>query len=128
MTLSNAMRISSTGMTAERFRMDVISSNIANANSMRTPDQDAYRRQMVILSGNESGVTIERIMQDASPLRMVQEPGNPFADANGYVFYSNVNPVYEMIDMIGATRAYEANVAAFKSAKGMLRAALTIGQ
>ena len=122
------MRISSTGMTAERFRMDVISSNIANANSMRTADQDAYRRQMVILSGNESGVTIERIMQDASPLRMVQEPGNPFADANEYVFYSNVNPVYEMIDMIGATRAYEANVAAFKSAKGMLRAALTIGQ
>ncbi|MCH7904075.1 MAG: flagellar basal body rod protein FlgC [Armatimonadetes bacterium] len=128
MTLSNAMRISSTGMTAERFRMDVISSNIANANSMRTADQDAYRRQMVILSGNEFGVTIERILQDASPLRMVQEPGNPLADADGYVFYSNVNPVYEMIDMIGATRAYEANVAAFKSAKGMLRAALTIGQ
>ena len=128
MTLSNAMRISSTGMTAERFRMDVISSNIANANSMRTADQDAYRRRMVILSGNESGVTIERIIQDGSPLRMVQEPGNPLADADGYVFYSNVNPVYEMIDMIGATRAYEANIAAFKSAKGMLRAALTIGQ
>ena len=128
MTLSNAMRISSTGMTSERFRMDVISSNIANANSMRTADQDAYRRQMVILSGDESGVTIQRIMQDASPLRMVQDPGNPLADADGYVFYSNVNPVYEMIDMIGATRAYEANIAAFKSAKGMLRAALTIGQ
>jgi flagellar basal-body rod protein FlgC len=126
-TLSQAMRASSTGLAAERFRMDVISTNIANANSMRTNDQDAYRRQIVILSGDESGVKIDRIANDLSELRKEHEPGNPNANSAGDVFYTNVKPIYEMVDMIGATRAYEANVAAFNSAKGMLRSALTIG-
>ena len=127
MTLSRAMRASSTGLTAERFRMDVISTNIANANSIRTHDKDAYHRQMVVLSGDENGVHIERLMQDPRELRKEHDPGNPFADAEGFVYYSNVQPISEMVDMIGATRAYEANVAAFNAAKGMLRSALSIG-
>ncbi|HXH62205.1 MAG TPA: flagellar basal body rod protein FlgC [Fimbriimonadaceae bacterium] len=127
MTLSQAMRASSTGMTAERFRMDVISTNIANANSIQTTDHDAYRRQVVILSGNDRGVRIERLANDMSELRRESEPGNPNADKDGFVYYSNVKPINEMVNMISATRAYEANVAAFNSSKGMLRSALTIG-
>jgi flagellar basal-body rod protein FlgC len=127
MTLSQAMRASSTGLTAERFRMDVISTNIANANSIQTKDRAAYRRQVVVLTGNDSGVRIERIAQDMSDLITKFEPGNPEADGEGKVYYANVQPIAEMVDMIGATRAYEANVAAFNSAKGMLRSALTIG-
>jgi flagellar basal-body rod protein FlgC len=127
MTLSQAMRSSSSGLTAERFRMDVISTNIANANSMRTKDQDAYRRQVVVLTGDNSGVRIERVAPDMSDLRREIDPTNPNANEKGEVFFTNVNPVKEMVDMIGATRAYEANVAAFNSAKGMLRSALTIG-
>jgi flagellar basal-body rod protein FlgC len=127
MTLSQAMRASSTGLTAERFRMDVISTNIANSNSIQTKDRPAYRRQVVVLTGDDNGVRIERIAQDMSDLITKIEPGNPNANADGEVFYANVQPIAEMIDMIGATRAYEANVAAFNSAKGMLRSALTIG-
>jgi flagellar basal-body rod protein FlgC len=127
MTLSQAMRASSSGLTAERFRMDVISTNIANANSMRTKDADAYRRQIVVLSGDNSGVRIEQILPDQSPLRREIDPTNPNANEKGEVFYTNINPVAEMVDMIGATRAYEANVAAFNSAKGMMRSALSIG-
>ena len=127
MTLSQAMRASSTGLTAERFRMDVISTNIANANSIQTKDRPAYRRQVVVLTGDDNGVRIERIAQDMSDLITKIEPGNPNANADGEVFYANVRPIAEMVDMIGATRAYEANVAAFNSAKGMLRSALTIG-
>ena len=128
MTLSQAMRASSTGLTAERFRMDVISTNIANANSMRTKGKEAYRRQVVVLSGDESGVKIERIANDMSDLRREIEPGNPEADAEGFVYYTNVEPITEMVDMISASRAYEANVASFNSAKGMLKSALTIGE
>ena len=122
------MRASSSGLAAERFRMDVISTNIANANSISTPDAEAYRRQFVIFSGDENGVRIERLVQDLSDLRREMDPGNPYADADGFVYYSNVSPITEMVDMIGATRSYEANIAAFNSAKGMLRSALTIGE
>lgn len=121
------MRASSTGLSAERFRMDVISNNIANANSISTPDKEAYRRQFVIFSGDQNGVKIEQLVEDTGELRKEMDPGNPFSDAEGYVYYSNVKPIHEMVDMIGATRSYEANIAAFNSAKGMLRAALTIG-
>jgi flagellar basal-body rod protein FlgC len=128
MTLNGAMRLSASGLSAERFRMDVISSNLANANSVQTPDQDAYRRRIVVLEGGPDGVQIGRIDQDTGDLRKVSEPGNPLADADGFVYYSNVDPLKEMVDMISASRAYEANIAAFNSARGMVRSALTIGK
>ena len=128
MTLNQIMKLSSSGMVAERARMDVVSANIANANSMRTPTQDAYHRQMVMLESGSDGVKVQKIVQDPSPLRAVSEPGHPFADANGMVYYSNVDPVYEMVNLMSASRAYEANVAAFNSAKGMIRAAFQIGK
>lgn len=128
MSLSQAMKISSTGLFAERFRLDVISTNIANANSISTPGQEAFRRQMVVLMGDGDGVRVAGTRQDPTELRAVYEPEHPMSDATGHVYYSNVDPVKEMIDMLSATRAYEANIAAFNSAKSMMRSAMGIGQ
>lgn len=128
MSLNSAMRISATGLTAERFRMDVISVNIANANSSRVNGKEPYRRRDVELLGDANGVKISRIVEDRGPFVAKFEPGNPNADAEGMVLYSNVEPVSEMVNMLGASRAYEANIAAFNTAKGMIRSALTIGK
>lgn len=127
-TLSAAMRASSSGLTAERFRMDVISSNIANANSTGVNGRDPYRRREVVLQGGEDGVRIMAIIQDRAPFRIEHDPSHPNADADGNVRYSNVEPIGEMVNMLGASRAYEANIAAFNSAKGMIKSALTIGK
>ncbi len=128
MNLFSAMRSSASGLAAERFRMDVISGNIANANSVSGKDKEAYRRHTVELIGTPDGVKIGRVNMDSSPLREEVDPSNPNADQRGIVRYSNVNPITEMVDMLGASRAYEANVAAFNSAKGMVKAALSIGR
>ena len=122
------MRISASGLSTERFRLDVISSNIANANSVGVNGQDPYRRRDVSVIGGPDGVSIGGVVEDQSPFRVVHEPGNPNANAQGNVSYSNVEPVQEMVNMMGASRAYEANVAAFNSAKGMINSALTIGK
>jgi flagellar basal-body rod protein FlgC len=129
MNLNSSLRISASGLAAERFRMDVISSNIANANTMKVGGQDPYRRRDVVLVGGSQGVTIARIVEDQSPFRQVVDRDNPNADPEtGIVTYSNVEPVMEMVNMISASRAYEANIAAFNSAKGMIRSALSIGK
>lgn len=131
MPISGAMRIAASGMTAERFRMDVISSNIANANSMQVKGgPEPYRRRDVVLQGDVNGVKIVGVVQEPieqRPFRQVYDPGNPNA-VDGYVNYTNVEPVYEMVNMMSASRAYEANVAAFNSAKSMMRSALNIGR
>lgn len=129
------MRISAAGLTAERFRMDVISSNLSNANTTRQLDangvvvQEAYRRRVVSMSTSAEGPEIIAVSQDRSPLREQFDPGNPNADRRtGKVTYSNVQPIEEMVNMISASRAYEANLQAFNSARGMMRSALRIGQ
>jgi len=132
------------GMTAERLRMDVISNNIANANTTRTAQGGAYRRQMVVfqsrtenspfnqilahnLESAGNGVRVVGIIKDESPLRKVYDPNHPDANQDGYVDMPNVNVVAEMVDMITATRAYEANVTAVNAAKNMALKALEIG-
>jgi flagellar basal-body rod protein FlgC len=127
-TLTNSMRVSASGLNAERFRMDVISSNIANANSMKIDGKDPYRRRDVELMGDINGVKITRIVEDKRPFRVEYDPTHPNADSKGIVTYSNIEPINEMVDMISAGRAYEANIAAFNSAKGMIRSALSIGK
>jgi flagellar basal-body rod protein FlgC len=122
------MQVSSSGLAAERFRMDVISSNIANANTMRVNGQDPYRRRDVALTGGPDGVQVTGVVEDQAPFRTVSDPNNPNADKNGMVTYSNVEPVMEMVNMISASRAYEANIAAFNSTKGMVKDALNIGR
>ena len=127
-TLTNSMRVSASGLNAERFRMEVVSANIANANSMKVAGKDPYRRRDVELMGNVDGVKITRIVEDMRPFRVEYDPANPNADKQGKVTFSNVEPINEMVDMISAGRAYEANIAAFNSAKGMIRSALSIGK
>ena len=128
MNLNTALRISSSGLAAQRFRMDVISANIANANTMRVGNQDPYRGRDVVLTGNENGVQVAQIVQDQRDFRVVIDPSNPNADAEHKVYYSNVDPLEQMVNMMSASRAYEANIAAFNSAKGMMKAALSIGK
>lgn len=139
--------ISASALTAERLRMDVISNNIANANTTRTPEGGPYIRQRVVFAprfdatpafaplmatmtpdGLPVGVRATAIQKDPAPPKMVFDPGHPDANAEGYVAYPNVNVVNEMVDMISATRAYEANITAFNATKSMALQALSIGK
>ena len=141
----DSMNVSASALTAERFRMDVISKNIANANVTRTANGGPYRRQMVVFQpGDErpfseylneasknrvsGGVKVAGIIEDTTPFKEVYDPSHPDADAKGYVKMPNVDIMAEMIDMITATRAYEANVTAINNTKTMAMKALEIGR
>jgi flagellar basal-body rod protein FlgC len=128
----DALRISASGMSAERLRMDVIASNIANADTTQGPDGQPYQRKQVVLRASQSfdevldGVEVAAIADDPSPPRRVYDPGHPEADAEGYVTLPNVSPITEMTDLIGASRSYEANVTAMNAAKQMFTRTLDI--
>ncbi|MDX9872659.1 MAG: flagellar basal body rod protein FlgC [Clostridia bacterium] len=148
MNLFKAMKISASGLSAERLRMDVISSNIANANSTRSAEGGAYRRQVALLSSVKEqavhfksmfknalgkkeemgGVRVVSIIEDPSPLKSVYDPSHPDANAEGYVEYPNVDMMKEMVEMITASRAYEANVTVLNSTKSMALKTLEIGK
>jgi flagellar basal-body rod protein FlgC len=134
MGLISTLRVSASGLSAERLRMDLIADNLANANTTRTPDGQPYRRKVAIFAPiaptphMPGGVRVVQIAQDPSPPRMVYDPSHPDADANGYVAYPNVDIVHEMVDMITASRAYEANIQAFNAAKDMFLRTLDIGR
>ncbi len=154
MSMFTGIDASASGLTAERLRMDVISNNIANANTTRTPQGGAYRRRYVVFEPRElqdsqtfagyltgainrkrdrlrtagKGVRAVRIEEDTTPGPLVYDPGNPDANAQGYLERPNVNAVAEMVDMITASRAYEANVTAINAAKSMANKAMNIGQ
>ncbi|MCD6460346.1 flagellar basal body rod protein FlgC [bacterium] len=133
------MDISASGLSAERARMNVISNNLANANTTHGPGGKPFIRKMVVfreilsdavdednITGN--GVEVMDIVDSKEPLRKIFDPSHPDADENGMVAYPNVNPVEEMVDIITASRAYEANIAAFNAAKAMANKALELGQ
>lgn len=130
--------ISASGIFAQRVRMDIIANNIANAESTRTADGEPYRRQTVSFralyedaAGRQvvpAGVCVDGIFEDPTDYRLVYDPGHPDADASGYVKMPNVNVVEEMVDMVSATRAYEANVAALNAAKSMISTAIELGR
>lgn len=143
MGMFDSMRVSASGLSAERLRMDVIAQNLANANTTRGPDGQPYRRREVVFqsqaqpmthspgatevkSNQLQGVKAVAIVEDSSPLRAVYDPSHPDADENGYTYLPNVNPVTEMVDLTTATRAYEANVTAMNAAKTMATRALDI--
>ncbi|KQY83112.1 flagellar basal-body rod protein FlgC [Paenibacillus sp. Root52] len=149
MNISNSFGISASALTAQRLRMDVISSNIANAETTRTSvvngEAVPYKRKMVVLEPNKSsfssmlqsqmrdggtgeGVRVSEIRDDQSPLKPVYDPTHPDANADGYVFMPNVDIAKEMVDMISASRSYEANVTALNSTKAMISKALEIGR
>lgn len=145
MGMFDAIDISSSALTAEKTRIDVISKNIANANTTRATGGMPYRRQMVVFKEdkensftsylnkftslfNGKGVEIEEIVEDESPFKFKYEPGHPDADENGYVMMPNVDVVVEMVDLIDAQRAYEANITAINATKSMMMNALDIGR
>lgn len=146
MGIATGVTASASGLTAQRLRMDVIADNIANASTTRTSGGGPFRRRLVLFQARESGagswcpmpmggaeqgpgqgVRVVGIEEDQSPLRRVHDPGHPEADAEGYVDLPNIHVVREMVDLISATRAYEANVSAISSAKEMASRALEIG-
>ena len=156
----NSFDISGYGLSAQRFRINVISSNIANANTTETPEGGPYRRKEVVFKAIDfdkqlndnikanfmkysnpldekdeefavpkpplETVEVDKVVRDDSKPILKYEPNNPDANKNGYVAYPNINPVVEMSDLIEATRSYQANVAAFQSAKSMATSAISI--
>lgn len=145
MSLFGGMNASASGLTVNRLRMDVVSANIANAETTRGSLVDGewvpYRRKVVELESFEqrlhtamgtrsvtTGVTVDRIKGDETPFQQVFDPEHPDANEAGYVLMPNVDPLKEMVDLMSATRSYEANVTAFNASKGMFMKALEIGK
>lgn len=145
MSLFGGLEISASGLTAERLRMDVTAENLANAQTTRGADGQPYRRKEVVLQeapgsfgaslskamggGSASqggGVQVAGVVQDTAPLKRIYDPGHPDADAQGYVSMPNVDTVTEMVDLISASRAYEANVTAMQTAKQMFSKTLEL--
>jgi flagellar basal-body rod protein FlgC len=133
----SAQDIAVSGLKAERTRMNVIANNVANAFTTRTPEGGAFRRQMVVVRGNQIrpridpskfGIKVKRVMSDTSPLRSVYEPSHPDANQDGYVTYPNVDLAVEMVNLVAAQRAYDANVAVIVSGKRMAQKAEEIIQ
>jgi len=114
--------------------MDLIADNLANANTTRTAQGTPYRRKVAVFepirptADRPGGVRAVAIAEDTTPFRQVYQPGHPDADANGYVNYPNVDMVSEMIDLITASRAYEANIQAFNAAKNMFMRTIDLGR
>ena len=151
MGMFDALNVSATGLTAERLRMDVTAENLANAQTTRGADGQPYRRKEVVLAevqsggfgsqlakaigagsasgsrvGGPNGVEVAGIAEDASEGKRVYDPGHPDADGDGYVTMPNVDTVTEMVDLIDAQRAYEANVTAMSAGKQMFAKTLEI--
>lgn len=142
----DSVRISATGLTAERTRMDVISKNIANINTTRTASGGPYRRQMAIFREQEAptfeqalnaakgnntsgnGVEVAAIVEDKSDFKREYNPSHPDADEEGYVLLPNIDSITEMINLISANRAYDANVTVINGTKTMAMKALEIGR
>ncbi len=134
----DALKISASGLTAESLRLAVIADNLANMNTTVAPGGVPYQRRFVTLSpvpaaaagpdrGVGQGVVVAGILPDPSPPKLVYDPTSPQANAQGYVLYPNVHLAVEMVDMIEASRAYQANATAFGAAKSMDVKALTLG-
>jgi flagellar basal-body rod protein FlgC len=130
----SSLRISGSGLTAERTRLDTIARNIANAQTTRTEDGGPYRRQLTIfesIPASESeagGVRISEVIPSTEEMVKVHNPSHPHADANGDVTMPNVNIVQEMVDMVAATRAYEANTGVAHATKSMISRAIELGR
>ena len=146
MSMFQSFNINASGMTAQRFRMDVISENVANVNTTRDDNNQPYRRKIVTFAEKRvtpfskvlqttresflgNGVKVHSVKEDTeTDFIMKYDPAHPDADENGYVTYPNVNIVTEMTNMIDASRSYEANATAFESSKAMALKGLELGK
>lgn len=146
MGVFDSFNINASGLTAQRYRMDVISENVANANTTRTQDGTPYKRKIVTFEEknggipsfstifgrttaryNSNGVKVSGTFEDSSEGNMVYDPAHPDADENGYVHYPNVNIITEMTNLIDASRSYEANATAFDASKSIAQQGLSMG-
>lgn len=134
MSLFNIFTVAGSAMTAQSQRLNVVSSNIANADSTTSSTGQPYRAKQVVFSAmpvagaEASGVQVKQVVEDASPPKLVYEPNHPLADEKGYVAMPNVNVVEEMVNMISASRSYQTNVDTMNAAKTLLLKTLTLGQ
>jgi flagellar basal-body rod protein FlgC len=139
-TLGSAVQASASALHAERMRIEVAVSNLANAESTRGPDGQPYRRRDVVLESTPvpfedalgraaaTGVKVAAVIEDTASPRRRYEPSHPDADAEGYVALPNVDPAEEMVDMLGAARAYQANLTAIGLIKDLVQRALELGR
>ncbi|MGA1861413.1 flagellar basal body rod protein FlgC [Deferribacter thermophilus] len=133
MSFFDILKIASTGLSAQRIRINVVSSNLANANTTKTEDGTPYQRRDVIfrniLDGElKGGVRVERVIKDEKPPILKYEPEHPDANEEGYVAYPNINPIEEMVNMLEASRSYEANLTVLNTTKQLALKALEIGR
>src|SRR5215470_15884288 len=128
MSLLTALDINSSGLTAQRQRAELTSTNIANAQTTRTPEGGPYRRKDVVFQSILNGVEVSDIVDDETEFDRRYEPGHPDADAQGYVAYPNVNPVEEMTNLVEAARTYDANISAMSIIKSMISKTLELGR
>ena len=134
MSLFKVFDVSSSAISAQSQRLNVVASNLANAESVAGPDGKPYKARQVVfqtqMAGNDpasAGVKVSQVVEDNAPPRRVHDPQNPAADAEGYVNLPNVNPVEEMVNMISASRGYQTNVDVMNTAKSLLQKVLQLG-
>jgi flagellar basal-body rod protein FlgC len=134
MSLFDIFKIAGSGMAAQSQRLNVVASNLANADSTTSADGKPYRAKEVVFSAmpvggaDAQGVKVVRVAESTAPMKMVYDPKHPMADAKGYVSMPNVNVVDEMVNMISASRSYQNNVDVLNTSKTLLLKTLTIGQ
>jgi flagellar basal-body rod protein FlgC len=138
MSMMNIFNVSGSAASAQSQRLNVVASNLANADTVAGPDGQAYKARQVtfqaqLMGANpndptSAGVTVSSITEDQTPGRKVHDPSHPSADADGYVTYSNVNAVEEMVNMISASRSYQNNIEVMNTAKSLLLKTLQLGQ
>lgn len=134
MSMFNIFNVSGSGISAQAQRLNVVASNMANADAVAGPDGKGYKARQVVFEtvpmGSEasSGVKVSNVQESQEPLKRVHNPSHPSADADGYVTQSNVNPVEEMVNMISASRSYQNNVEVMNTAKTLLLKTLQMGQ
>ncbi len=137
MALFNVFDIAGSAMTAQSMRLNVVASNMANADSVTGADGQPYRAKQVVFQAKPigsaaapgaNGVVVAKVINDPSPLKLVYDPKSPYANAQGYVSRPNVNVVEEMTNMISASRSYQANVEMMNTAKTMIQRTLTLGE
>jgi len=147
MNLFGLFQVSGSALAAERLRAEVVTTNMANAETTRTPQGGPYRRKLAVFEGRSTapfhlllasagqsapgldppgGVRVSGVVEDGAPAIRKYEPGHPDADASGYVEYPDINPVQEMVDLMGAQRAYELNASAIQAAKQMIQQSIQI--
>lgn len=134
MSMFQIFNVAGSAVSAQSQRLNVVSSNLANADTVAGPDRSAYKARHVVFTTEPmgdvgaAGVTVSNVIEDNTPGRMVHDPGHPQADAQGYVTFSNVNPIEEMVNMISASRSYQNNIEVMNTAKSLLMKTLQLGQ